>query len=918
MSLNKNELFCEIIDQTVRQLLQNKDELPEESEVKEQYETYFDLFKFLPEWSDITLDREATVNKLTDQYCMTLNVIKETGFAYSDEETKPWLNSVESEIGWFYWKRYKNFLLRDKKWSGAAVRSIEKDTEAILDLMANPQQESGFERRGLVVASVQSGKTANYTGLICRAADVGYRIIIVMAGVYNDLRNQTQARLEEGFTGFDIVGGQSIKQVGVGKTDSSRRPVSCTSREADFNKSRATALRGFQTDHTDEPWLFVIKKNSNSLRQVCEWLKAQANQNDQLLIIDDEADNASINRKYKKEHRKDEPTQINKQIREILKFFNRCCYVGYTATPFANILIDSTVDTENYGEDLFPKSFIYTLRDSTDYFGASKVFDDYDSSHPKYLRSIDDINLVLPPKHKSTYEINCLPESMKAAIRTFFLATTIRMIRNGDGFHSTMMINASPYKIPQHSISLKVEDYVEELKNATKAYGSLPAEMALSSSSSIKDLYATWEYEYKNSGLSWNQILSSLYAATHNVRIVNINSGTNDKLDYENQEERVIAVGGYRLSRGLTLEGLCVSYYSRNAKAYDALMQMARWFGYRPGYEDLCRIWMSPEAAEWYEFVTEATNNLFDELRSMYQSGRTPRDYGLRILRSPDSLTVTARNKMGAGQRMKAPVDLNNGFVETIAFDRDADAIATNTAAALLLIGKIKGYYLGEKNLFSNVPSELIINFLKDFKNEDSYSVKSQTNPVLEYIERRLADGELAYWDVYIAQGSKSDTASTLIELPVIGNIPRERRKPGMRTLSTCLFPSDKNRLASRGVEKNGLSPEQKAEAEQKFRKDHPEIKNISDRYYRRVRTKPLLVLHPIIICYENAEEYEKGHPASWPSAKYSEEVFGWSLSLPYTDKQEKPVEYIFNDVAIRNIGMEYEEEDSDDDYADE
>ncbi|QOY60628.1 DEAD/DEAH box helicase family protein [Thermophilibacter immobilis] len=373
---SENEEFVEQVNNAVRQHFQELDKTPKEIEVREWYEHIYDAFASI--YPSVRLDRSSTIDSLVNSYCAELAITKRLGFAYSDEQTHPWLNETKDEIDWFYWNRYKQYLLRTKKWAPAAVRSVEDDTRNVLDLMANPMAGNAFERRGLVVASVQSGKTANYIGLICRAADAGYRIIIVMAGVHNVLRNQTQRRLEDGFTGRNIIENDKIEPVGVGKDVTNRWPISCTSRDADFNKARATALKGIQTLNTNEPWLFVIKKNSNSLKQVYEWLNCNANENDQLLLIDDEADNASINGKYKKEKRNDEPTRINGQIRNILNFFSRCCYVGYTATPFANILIDPDLDTEKYGRDLFPSSFIYTLEESSDYFGATKVFDDAD------------------------------------------------------------------------------------------------------------------------------------------------------------------------------------------------------------------------------------------------------------------------------------------------------------------------------------------------------------------------------------------------------------------------------------------------------------------------------------------------------------------------------------------------------------
>ncbi len=682
------EQFISYLDNTVRETLGNEDKIPEEADVLYAFSQLYDALSFAFPIAK-QCNKNEIVSKLVKRYCSELTIKKKLGFEFKDEDSRPWLSEVEDSIDWFYWNRYKQYLVRDKKWAQAAVKSIDRDGRNILDLMANPLKDESFTRRGLVVASVQSGKTANYIGLVCRAADAGYRIIIVMAGVHNVLRNQTQARLEDGFTGFNIEN-RKVEPVGVGNRNQARRPIACTSREADFSTSRADALKGIQTVQANEPFLFVVKKNSKSLQQVYEWLKSNGDQNDPLLLIDDEADNASINGKYKLEKRENEPTKINGQIRNLLNLFNKACYVGYTATPFANVLIDPSVDSDEYGKDLFPSNFIYTLEESSDYFGAKKVFGDYDEPTHKHLRFIDDADDVLPAKHKSSFEPSMLPLSLKAAIRTFVLATTIKTLRFGTNFHSTMMVNVSPYKKPQNCMRNLVEDYLIDLNTAAKSYGALSPEDALEASPHLRDLKTTWELEYADCGFGWSEIQPCLYDPDYHVLSINTDSG--DALDYENRNERVIAVGGYRLSRGLTLEGLTVSYYSRNARAYDALMQMARWFGYRPQYEDLCRVWMTDQAAGWYKYVADSTENLFDQLRSMRQVKRTPKNYVLKIRQSPDALTVTARNKMGAGQKEKAPIDLNEGFVETIAFDRDAEIVADNEAACRDLLSKIKVY----------------------------------------------------------------------------------------------------------------------------------------------------------------------------------------------------------------------------------
>lgn len=513
-----------------------------------------------------------------------------------------------------------------------------------------------------------------------------------------------------------------------------------------------------------------------------------------------------------------------------------------------------------------------------------------------------------------------LPETLKEAVRTFVIAATIRALRGDGNEHATMMVNVSPYKQPQKSAARQIDEYLRELKDALKSYGLVPSAQALKCSTDLQFLYGTWASEYKKiCEFEWDEVQRALYDSAKTIRVVSINTDSQDRLEYEMYTEHVIAVGGYRLSRGLTLEGLIVSYYSRNAKAYDALMQMARWFGYRPGYEDLCRIWMSEQAAGWYAFVTDATVNLFDELRNMRQIQRTPKNYGLKIQQSPDSLIVTARNKMGTGMKLNAPTDLNNGFVETIAFDRRPEAIGENGRVVERLLNSIKSFEEDkERHLFRGVPVDSILEFISSYTNDDAASPKSQNIPIRNYIDDRLLDGELVEWDVYVASGEGDPS----VRLADYIEVKPEIRYPGKSTSSSCLVVGEKHRLASRGVEKEGLSDAQREAAIEDFLKEHQdkEKKNTSDRYFRLHRTYPLLVIHPVLLKYnsQKKEEYcDKVPPAQgWGNWDHEEFAYGWSISFPRTEKQTKPVTYIFNQVAVDRIREEFKE-DSDDDYND-
>lgn len=920
MDAELNQL-AEVLDGAVRGLLSNRDSLPDTQDIREAYATMLPSFAGLYGCDISDSQADSLIQGLVEQYQRDLSYSRRIGFSYEDDETKPWVRQKADEIEWFYWDRYKQYLLSEKRWAPRVVQSLDDDTLRILDLINDPQSCAPYERRGLVMASVQSGKTSNYTGLICRAADAGYKVIIVMAGVHNVLRNQTQSRLEEGFAGFDITEGRS--PVGVGKRRRTKEPMVCTSRKSDFNKARVETLLGLQVTNTDAPWLFVIKKNSSALRGVYEWLISQHRIEDYpLLLIDDEADNASINGKYIAEKRTDEVTKINGQIRKILNYFKKKAYVGYTATPFANILIDPDIELEEFGKDLFPKSFIYTLEESTDYFGANQVFSDYDSSHPKHLRFIDDNEFLLPAKHKSDFRVDELPYSLKNAIQVYIIATAIRYLRGDAEEHSTMMINVSPYTAVQNDVYHLVNAYVEQLRDAAKSFGSLSVDTALSCSTVLGEVRDAWKYEYaQTADISWESIQNTLYDVLRSVHVEIVNSKSSGFLDYEHQVEHVIAIGGYRLSRGLTLEGLVVSYYSRNAKAYDALMQMARWFGYRFGYEDLCRIWMSDEAAGWYKYVADATTSLIDQLRNMRQQGRTPHDFGLRIRQHPDALTVTARNKLGKSQVLMQ-IDYSNGFIETVALLRDENAIRNNNDAVQELIDgmlvescSLADSEYGSGKIAHNVPVELIKAFLRGYRNADEDSVASSPDALLTYIGKREDDGELLLWDVLFASGHSERSS---FKLGGIGEIKRERRKPGSSSSEGVVFVGEKRRVSSRGVSKAGMSKEQIGRAEDSYERDHGRRTNCSDRYYNFERDKPLLVIHPLLLMFDNSSSRGSFANSSirkdiWPSENHFEEAVGFTIAFPRSKSANTPIPYVLNEIAIQELAKGFASEDTDD-----
>ncbi len=531
---------------------------------------------------------------------------------------RPWLHDarINGEVGDFYWGRYRK-LLNIKGLPKAVIDATDEVTDKVLDRLGDPKNMSPWSRRGMVVGHVQSGKTQNYTGLICKAADAGYRLIVVIAGIHNNLRNQTQARIDEGFIGRDTGRlahankAQRQKIIGVGQFDQREFPVSLTNTLRDFNKATATTNTS-QIGQYNVPVVLVIKKNPSTLKNLVEWLKEHSvNQGTQMvsqpmLLIDDEADNASINTAYSR----DEVTRINGQIRELLSLFHRSCYVGYTATPFANIFIDPDSIDEMKGQDLFPRHFIIGLDAPSNYFGAQKVFLD---ARDRHVRLIDDNEDILPLKHKIDHPVDVLPDSLIEAVRAFLVSRAIRNSRGQQAAHASMLVNASRFTDVQGRLRSQINDLVGRIRDAVVVDAG-KGRSALRNPE-IAALHAVWEHEYSETeGADWADVQAHLHEVLVAARVVEVNaSKRSTALDYDQGGENgvtIIAVGGFSLSRGLTLEGLTVSYFLRNSVMYDTLMQMGRWFGYRPGYEDLCRVYIPADGVGWYAHIHEAMDDL--------------------------------------------------------------------------------------------------------------------------------------------------------------------------------------------------------------------------------------------------------------------------------------------------------------------
>lgn len=793
-----------------------------------------------------------------------LAVRMDRGAFVKEKNHVSWYYAAKSSIKPLFWKRYSTFLFKNAGFNSDVINSIDAETDEMMDLLSDPSQKVSFQRRGLVIGDVQSGKTSTYLALMNKAADAGYHIIILLTGTIEKLRRQTQGRTDEGFVGLDSTAFNKNKDnvyVGVGNIDHTVTGWAVTSTTSDFNTSTASKLNG-KLSSINSPVVFVLKKNKSVLEKLGSWLRlynrnpATGTIDSPLLMIDDEADNASVSTKPG-----EDPTTINKNIRTILKLFSKASYVGFTATPFANIFIDPDSSQEMLGDDLFPRDFIYALEAPTNYIGAASIFPNGGRYH-YMIHDNGDCEQYVPLKHKKDYTPGKLPLSLKKAVAGFVLTNAIRDLRGQKNKHRSMMVNISVYVDVQKKIADQLDSYVREMQREIHNYYLMKSvALQYSTFAFLKDVY---ESNFSNCGFDWNTIQTALWSAIAPIVVRFVNGGNAAKnLNYDENEEqglRIIAVGGYSLSRGLTLEGLSTSYFYRNTKMYDTLMQMGRWFGYRPHYEDLCQIWINQEAVEWYSYISEASEELKREVRRMQADQRTPADFGLCVRSDEASLLVTARNKMRTAKDYIMTVSLSGNVVETPYIYMNSRIQSDNVHVTKQLIEDIinngikpvykdNKYELSDKLQFLDVPQHFILDFLNNYKSHTANS-KFHTHELVKQISS-TTDGSLDLWDIVIASG-EGDIKLQLGEysIPCVRRSFAIKSDIGVFQMSGAQAKLGNERYARGGLEKDVVDKIIRSEQNEQI-KLYGETRRLNQNvffkpdYFDKPR-KPLLVIYPV------------------------------------------------------------------------
>jgi hypothetical protein len=733
-----------------------------------------------------TLEREDTI---------ILQPIRVLSAGWSNDD---WLTNYDRSL-WHYWLNLRTYLISYKNFSNESIRSLDEATDRILGQLVDPSTDQ-FNIRGLVLGYVQSGKTANYTGLIAKAVDVGYRLIIVMSGTDNGLRRQTQIRLDRELVGYADKNIPAVQLPPMGKQ---WHQFTNEDINGDFQvvNTNAAALQGTQ------PVLLVIKKNGTVLRRLHAWLdstSADIRKTLPVLIIDDEADLASIDTRgtYQTDDEIPddyaEPTVINGLVRGLLEKFNKRAYVAYTATPFANILIPHDTFDPDAHQDLYPRDFIIDLPKPVNYFGAEEQFGRIDPETGEEVGGLDTIRLISDDELDVINRQRNIPPSLENAILDFVLASAARAQRGELNSPSTMLLHGSYLILKQMEWYQIILDRFSELKNEWRYLRKI---------SLASLLEERWENEfipisessYPDRVVPFSKIYPFINQIFESIQVKVINSRTGDILDYETEPNlKAIAVGGNKLSRGLTLEGLTTSYFFRSSPMYDTLMQMGRWFGFRKGYEDLVRVYMTADLASWFSDLARVEYELRQDIQLYEAMNVTPLELGTRILKHP-AMLVTSRMKKRFARTIIVKQSYSGKVMQTFRFPfsrpSDLSYLLDNnlntTKDFLNNIGNPE--WIDNRPVWANISPNDIIHYLENYC-IDPNARNIYLPLIIQYIQNQNELNELINWTVIVRGRENNDSVLGKIDFGLQYPIPmisRTKLKSDRDSLGVITSPND-------------------------------------------------------------------------------------------------------------------------------
>ena len=696
------------------------------------------------------------------------------------------------------WQIYRK-KLEGKGFKNDSIDSIERTTKGILQRLNGDTTSSG-PIKGLVIGNVQSGKTANMAALMAMAADYGWNMFIVLSGVIESLREQTQTRLFE-----DLHSNNGTNHWTLLEHLSKKSPKGQRAQDCDFQEGSLNHIKYFT----------VSLKVKSRLKDLMQWLQEDQNKQKQMkiLVIDDEADQAGINTA---DITTEERKAINACIENLVngKTYNsKDCpvkykamnYIGYTATPYANVLNDPKKTS------LYPKDFIVALNVSNEYFGPQQIFGITSGVSSDSYEGLSIINEITENDHEQIKHIQKgeeseIPESLKSAIAWFICSTAVMRYWNIRKPVSMLVHTSQKTRDHQHIadaidewftpinydeiIALCEDVYQEQTENFTKGilrdeyrdYG-IPND-------EINDYPDYREIEKEIShivNLNLNKIRLNeneelKYGEGIHLCIDNcMNNGINEENEHvrlvypsrQNMPDKApafLVIGGQTLSRGLTLEGLLCTYFLRTTKQADTLMQMGRWFGYRKGYELLPRIWITKKTRQKFEFLSDLDQELRNEINLMEINGISPSECGPRIMNTPsvNTIRITSPNRMQSAETAK--YDFSGANSQTQVFSTDEETLKSNYSNALSFIQSLgmpdeKGDYLISSNIvWRDVDNDTVECFIRKYRFNKRQYIFEHVGDLFDWCGENINKGNLKNWNVVLHNPNENKNVKFPIE----------------------------------------------------------------------------------------------------------------------------------------------------------
>lgn len=811
-----------------------------------------------------------------------------------DQEYESWYKGP-SDDPQSHWQLLTE-VLRHKKsrsWSDEMIRSLDHSSSTVVAHLAPPKSQVPRAVKGLVLGYVQSGKTANFSAVISKAVDEGYKLVVVLAGMHNILRLQTQARLNE-----EIVVPKESACTTLTKVDE----------KGDFQKKQfVTANRAL--GGSDGFTLVVLKKNSAVLRNFNAWLSEASEETLKrcpALVIDDESDQASVNTNRPE----DDPTAINDHIRSIIKRFPIISYVGYTATPFANVLIDASVE-----DDLFPKDFLVSLEKPIGYVGTEELFG-RDAIEPQgsltglpVIRTIPNdeaARLSGRRKAKGAASDDPLLPSMQEAFDAFIVGCSARLARNQWKQHMTMLMHTS-HLVAQHMVLKDAfDEYVLNLKLDRKE----------ESPELMERLQTIWEKDFLSVSSSktfsaavvppFSTVWKNSEKFIERLEVVMENHASEERLTYDRPDPFWgIVIGGNTLSRGLTLEGLTTSYFVRGSKGYDTLLQMGRWFGYRPDYVDLTRIYVSDDLQSKFYHLATVEQEVRDEIKTMAANRERPKDVGLRIRTHP-SMTVTSNLKMRSAQ--SSALTYSASKIQALYMNlKDAALLRSNSQAVIQLLDGIEKYHskpvapgfedLSACLLYRDVSAELILQFIERY-NFSAANIRFTAKMIAEYVHDLTRAGELTKWSVAVMSpktGNPLDLGNGRSVFKVDRSVmkrTKSERDPSADHIKVITAPRDEL-IDLKDQILNG-----DARTTEEIFRNEPELTEVYFRQNVRPRDRGLVLLYALNPNLQMTDDEVKAlleSPSQTMPLRAVSDAFAVSFVFPRTQHSKSTYRYVVN-----------------------